>query len=173
MAGRSRVFILPNHPNVLLAARQAAAQEPARLAVVPATSMPAGLAAAVAFEPEGDPDSVVAAMERAASTVRAVEVTRATRDTMVEGLRITGGDAIAFVDDRLVARGETLEEAAIVGLRAARAEECELATVYRGADASESDCRRLAERIAECFPRIETQVVEGGQPHYPYVIGVE
>ena len=171
-AGREHVFLLPNDPNVILAAEQAASQAPGFITVVPARSIAAGLAAAISYAPEGDPTAVAEQMHAAIEGVHTVEVTRSVRDTTADGVTVAEGDAIVIVDGRLVARAATLEEAMLAGL-ARVAGDAELVTVYLGADAA-PDARETVERlIAEACPQLEIEVVNGGQPHYPYILGIE
>ena len=169
-AGREHAFILPNDPNVVMAAEQAAEQEPGRISVVPARSIAAGLAAAVVFVP-GEPLDVLAErMAEASAEVRSIEVTRAVRDTTADGVTVSEGEPIVFVDGKLVSSAESLEDALLDGLHRA-VDGRELISVYLGADAAEEDNVRVL--LEAAFPDVEVEVLYGGQRHYPYLAGVE
>ena len=172
-AGTEHTFILPNDSNVVMTAQQAATQEPDRITVVPAKSVAAGLAAAVAFVPGDDLESLAEGMAEAATSVRNVEVTEAVRDTTVDGVAVRIGDAIVLVDGTLKARTETPEEALMIGLAEAIGDDGEIVTLILGADAPESAADSLPDLIEAAHPDVEVEVVMGGQPHYPYLAGVE
>ena len=175
-AGSELVFVLPNDANVLLAAEQAAGQAPDLVRVVPTRSVAAGLAAALRFVPGEPPDALAAALAGAAAAARCVEVTRAVRDAAADGLRVAAGDAIALVDGRLAARADDLDGALLAGLAAALAGAdgaIELVSVYLGAGAPAGAGERLPALIGAAHPELAVEVVAGGQPHYPYVAGLE
>ncbi len=172
-AGTEHTFILPNDSNVVMTAQQAARQEPDRITVVPAKSVSAGLAAAVAFVPGEDLEGIAADLEEAATSVRNVEVTEAVRDTTVDGVAVEIGDSIVLVDGTLKARTETPEEALMIGLAEAIGEDGEIVTLILGADAPDDAEDSLPELIEAAHPDVEVEVVMGGQPHYPYLAGVE
>ncbi len=172
-AGTEHTFILPNDSNVVMTAQQAATQEPDRITVVPAKSVSAGLAAAVAFVPGEDLEGIAAELEEAATSVRNVEVTEAVRDTTVDGVAVEIGDSIVLVDGTLKARTETPEEALMIGLAEAIGDDGEIVTLILGADAPEDAADSLTDLIEAAHPDVEVEVVMGGQPHYPYLAGIE
>ena len=111
-------------------------------------------------------------MRDAIEGVRCVSVTRSVRDTKADGIEVADGDAIVLVDGTLIARADSLEEALLTGL-AEVAEGAELATLYLGSDAPADAEQRIGALIAEAHAGLELEVVAGGQPHYPYILGVE
>ena len=174
-AGRDRVFILPNDSNVLLAAEQAAQQEPELISVVPARTVAAGLAAALSFVPSEPPETLEEALGSAAASARCVEVTRAVRDATADGVSVTAGDAIAILDGRLVARAEDIDDALLAGVAHALESDdmLELATVYLGVDAPAGSTERVPELLEDAHEDLEVEVYTGGQPHYPYLVSLE
>ena len=169
-AASEHVFLLPNDGNVILTGEAAAAAEaPGFLTVIPTKSLATAYSAAVAFVPDGERSEIADRMIEAQSAVHSVEVTRSTRDTSADGVSVSVGDAIVLVDGALVAATETLEKALLAGLARA-AEEAELVTLIVGAEGSAEEATRL---ISERYPDVEVETIEGGQPHYPYVAGVE
>lgn len=172
-SGCSRVILLPNNPNVVLTAQQAQALSRLELKVVPTRSIPEGIAAMVAFNPEVDLDSNVAAMSKAAEGVQSIEVTRAVRSTRVNGLEIREGQAIGLLNGVLVEAGDSLEGVAMGVLERAGIAQREVVAIYCGEGVSIEDGRRLARAIRDRWDHAEVEVVDGGQPHYPYIISVE
>ena len=172
-AGRDHVFLLPNDKDVLMAAERAVAQQPDFMTLIPTRSIAAGLAAAFAYQPDGVAIEIADAMLEAAAQVRSVEVSRSVRTALVDGVDVHEGDAIALVDGRLVAAAPTLEDALLAGLDAAGAAAAELVTLYLGAGSEAGAGDGAGALITGRFPAVELQVIEGGQPHYTYLAGVE
>lgn len=172
-SGFSQVILLPNNPNVVLTAQKAQALARVELAVVPTRTVCQGIAAMVAFNPEVDMASNVAAMSAAASSVRTIELTRAVRSTRVNGLSIVEGQVIGLLDGALLQAGDSLSEVAMGVLEQASVVEHEVVTIYCGEGVSMEDGRSLAASIRDRWPELQVEVVEGGQPHYPYIISIE
>jgi dihydroxyacetone kinase-like predicted kinase len=171
--GRADVVVLANHKNVVMAARQAASIARSTIHVVPTQTLPQGVAAALAFDPDESAATNAAAMEAASRTVRTVEVTIAAASRMAHGVEAREGEAIALVDDRLVASAPTIEAALIAGLDAADASAPGLVTLYGGRDLSEGDLEALAAAVVARYPGVEVEAVPGGQPLYPVIASVE
>ncbi|MCC7369685.1 MAG: DAK2 domain-containing protein [Chloroflexi bacterium] len=171
--GYQDLVILPNNGNILLAAQQAAQQTPRTVKIVPTRSLPHGIAALLAFNYGEDLDTNVQLMEASAAHVTAIEVTTAERSAEIDGVAVQQGQAIALLDDKLVAAGGSLTEATLGALGQADASDRDIVTVYYGADATMDDAVALTDAIAGAYPHLETEIAEGGQPHYPYILSVE
>jgi dihydroxyacetone kinase-like predicted kinase len=171
------IILLPNNPNVILAAEQAAAlASDKRVRVVPTRSIPQGIAAMVEYSSARRSqhyEALITAMETARAAVRSCEITRATRDAAVSGVSVVAGQIIGLIDDALVAAGHEMHAVVRQVLRKAGADKYELITVYYGDEISRAEADTLAEALADDFSGQQIEVVEGGQPLYPYVIGVE
>jgi len=167
------VIILPNNKNILMAAQQAAAVSKKQVAVVPTRSIPQGVSALLALDQQATLDGNVAAMLRAAKEVITGEVTWATRDVALNGIEVREGDAIGLLDGELVVDAESFEEAVRWLLAEVELEDCELVTLYYGEGMGAARAENLAERLRETYAELEFEVVEGGQPHYPYIISIE
>jgi DAK2 domain fusion protein YloV len=171
--GSADVIVLPNNKNIEMAARQAAGLSECTLHVVSTRSVPQGIAALLAFDRGASAADNVDHMTTAAAAVRTIEVTYAVRAATVNGVATKPGDAIALVDDELCVACDSLSEAAMRALEVAGAAGCSLATIYHGEGADEAEARGLAERIGGVFPDLEVEVVDGGQPHYPFILSLE
>jgi hypothetical protein len=171
--GATDVIVLPDNKNVILAARLAGGDMPRNVRVIPSRSIPQGVAALIAMNPEASLDENAAAMELAIAAVRSGEVTRAARATRVHGMAISEGQPIGLVDGDLVVAEATIADAVrrcvaiMVGGRNGA-----LVTLYAGEGEDEASSEALADVLRSEFG-IEVEVVAGGQPHYPYLIGVE
>ena len=167
--GRS-VILLPNDKDVLPAALRAAEAATKTVRVVPTRTMAQGMSALVAFDAQGELARVAPAMEDCANAARTLEVTRAVRAATIDGVKVRAGDHMALVDGKLVGTGRTAEEALVVA--ASRVERCELCTIYVGADVDEERTRDASEVLRDSLG-CEVEVVQGGQPHYPYIVSTE
>ena len=167
------VVLLPNNPNILMAAGQAAELSDGTVSVVPSRTVPQGIAAMLALNPDLDAEANVEAMTAALATVRSGEVTTAVRSTTIDGVSARKGQALALLDGRLVAAAATPAEAALEVVAQAAPEEGALVTLYRGADVDAEAAQALAADVAARFPGVETEVIEGGQPQYHYLMSIE
>ncbi len=173
----AEVVLLPNNGNVVLTAEQAAEMCDRPVAVVPSTSLPAGLAAMVAFDATGDAASNAAAMDEALRRVHSAEITHAVRDSEVAGVAVRRGEVIGLIDGRLAASDADLVAVFSAVVRALGADGAELITVLtalNGAGPTVADLQRAAaDACARECPDVEFLFQEGGQPLYPVLIGAE
>ncbi len=172
-AGREHAFILPNDKDVLMAAETAAREAEGFITVIPARNAAAGLAAAIYYLPEGEPEGIARDMQEALEGVRCIEVSVSVRDASVDGVDVKRGDAIAFLDGRLVEAAPGPEDALLAALRQAVEDASELVTLYLGEGVTEADGERVSALIVAAHPDLEVEVLAGGQPHYPYLASVE
>ncbi len=168
-----QVIILPNNANIVLAAQQTAVMASRKVAVVPTKTMPQGVAALLAFNYQSDLESNVKTMSDASRTVRTAEITRAVRSVQVNGLSVAEGQVIGLLDGTLATVGAEMDGVALSLLEGLDIEEYEIVTVYYGEDTDKAAAEALAERIGQAFPDVEVEVIEGGQAHYPYILGIE
>ncbi|HEY8108092.1 MAG TPA: DAK2 domain-containing protein [Gaiellaceae bacterium] len=164
-------ILLPNNSNVRLAAEHAAEQAGLAVEVVPTESIPAGLAALVAYDGTRDAAGNAEEMAAAAAAVATGEVTRASRDVELGGLAIRSGDWLGLADGEAVAGGDDFAEVAFSVVGRLLAEPRTLLTLLTGAEPPPLD--GLVERLTSAHPELEVEVHEGGQPHYPLLLGAE
>jgi dihydroxyacetone kinase-like predicted kinase len=167
------VIVLPNNKNIIAVARQVDALTEKSVAVVPTESVVEALAALVEYDPEASLDDNLAAMSDAASRVAAGEVTQAVRASTAECGHISAGDWIAIAPSGIVLSAPTSADAAFGLVDSLVTEDSEIVTVLVGAEAHGNDPQRIQEHIKFNHPQLEVEVHEGGQPLYPYLIGVE
>ncbi|MGE3600925.1 MAG: DAK2 domain-containing protein [Dehalococcoidia bacterium] len=166
------VFVLPNNKNIIWTAEQAAKLAKRSVDVVPTRSVPQGIAALLAVNPEAAPEENLEAMRGAIAGVRTIEVTRAARGVTIGGVAVSPEQPIALIDDELTDAADTAEEAVLAALARVGAERA-LVTVFLGRDTEPERGEALAARVQERFAGAEVEVLPGGQPFYDYVISVE
>jgi DAK2 domain fusion protein YloV len=163
------VFLLPNNGNAVAAAQQAAGTE-ANLLVVPTASVPQGIAAALAYDPQAGPETNLERMRRAASQVRTAEIVTAARAASLQGIEIAAGQDMVMLDGELLG----VEDRGLAALLARLSElRPELATIYYGLEASREAADQLRERFLAAMAELEVEVVRGDQPHAKFTIGFE
>jgi DAK2 domain fusion protein YloV len=169
-----QVVVLPNNSNVVLTAEQAATMAGERpVSVVPSTSIPAGLAAMVAFDAERDGAENVAEMTASLRHVHSAEITHAVRDSEADGVHVRKGQVIGLVDDSLVAAGEDLLEVFREVMRRLVEKDVELVTLLTSLNGWQVTPEQLSEAVTEVCPACEISLHEGGQPLYPLLVSAE
>jgi DAK2 domain fusion protein YloV len=167
------VFLLPNNPNIIMAAKQAAELANRPVTVIPTQTLPQGMAAMLAFQENDTEGSNVDRMTKAYERVVTGQVTQAVRDTEMEGMQIREGHYIGIKDKKIVASEPTQTEACKSLLSKLIVSGGEIVTILTGEDAKADNTEVLTEWLAEKFPDVEVEVHQGGQPLYPYLFAVE
>lgn len=172
-ASQPLVVVLPNNKNVIWTAEQAARLSSKRVEVLPTRSVPQGIAALLALNPDAEPEAALAAMRRAAERVRTIEVTYAARPTRVDGSAVPAGQPIALIDGQVAVTAPSLEEAVTQAVDRVDPAPGALVTVIYGEAVSSTRAERLAAELRRRYPQVEVEVVAGGQPLYDYIVAVE
>jgi DAK2 domain fusion protein YloV len=170
-ASAGEVVLLPDSRNVLMAAEHAAANASRQVRVVPATTVQAGLAALVEFDPARGADENAAAMTIAAEAVSTGAVTIASRDADSNGVAIRRGAWLGLADGEPVAVGDTFDDVARAVLGRLLADPREIVTLLAGEGAPPLD--GLLAEVATAHPGLELEVHDGGQPHYALLLAAE
>jgi DAK2 domain fusion protein YloV len=172
-ARSQHVIILPNNSNIILAAEQAQALSDKRVRVIHTKTVPQGVSALLAYNYSAGLDDNARAMERSSQEVRTGEVTTAVRDVRVNSLEIREGQIIGLVDGELTTAGLDLDEVVLDVLQRMGSDEAEVLTLYCGETVTQESAQALAERIEAHYPEAEVEIVDGGQPHYHYIMSAE
>ncbi|MEE8464896.1 MAG: DAK2 domain-containing protein [Dehalococcoidia bacterium] len=170
--GAKDVIILPNNSNVVLAAEQAAAAE-SFIHVLPTKNVPQGVAALLAFNPEGSWQDNIDAMNVSLSGVASVEVALGVRGANIGGVEVAEGQYIGLLERRLVTAGDDPETALRSALDLAGLSSDAIVTLYYGAGVQASEAESVAQGLKIGFPGIQVDLIDGGQPHYQYLASVE
>jgi DAK2 domain fusion protein YloV len=172
--GESEVIVLPNNPNVRLAARQAGELCPdVNVAVVPTRNAAEGVAAMLAFDAELELKDAVKLMAEASHGVQTLQVTLAVRDARIGRKKVHRGEYIVLgPTDGLVAADGDRMNAIRSGIGTLK-NGYELMTLYRGRDVDHATGQQLRDALAAELDGVEIELVEGGQPHYDFLIAAE
>jgi uncharacterized protein len=167
----AEVVLLPNNANVILSAEQAAGLVDKPVTVVPTDSLPAGLAAMLAFDPERPAAENAEAMNEVVGGVKTGEVTIASRDVELNGLAVRKGAWLGLAEGEAVAGGSDFDDVAAAVAERLLQEPRDVMTLLTGADEPQLD--ELLRRIRDAHPKLELDVQAGGQPHYPLLLSAE
>lgn len=168
-----RVIVLPNNKNIVPAAEQAKLLATKAVAIVPTHTIPQGIAALLALNYQSDLELNLKAMERASKHVTTLELTIATRSVKLDNIDVKEGQFIALINDVLEGAGNSCTALGLEMLERMNAENSEIITLYYGNVVTANEAEVLAEQIRKTYPAHQVEVVNGGQPHYHYIISVE
>jgi len=167
------VIILPNNTNIILAAQQASALTDKNVVVLQTKSVPMGISAALAFNPEASVEENTEAMSEAAGNVHTASITYAVRDTNYDSHEIHSGDIMGMLDNKLEILGHNVDDVAVDCTEKMVNEDSSLITIYYGIDVDEEQARALGDRLEDKYPDCDIEVQNGGQPLYYYLVAVE
>jgi len=167
------VILLPNNPNVVLAARQVAAMAERPIVVIPTRNAAEGFAALLAMDPSLDAAANAGPMSEAGRAIQTLVVTEAVRDATIGGRKVKRGQTMALdPDDGLVAAGGDREKAVLAAVKALKPG-FELLTLFYGDGADLAEAEAMARRIGTTLAGVEVEVRHGGQPFYRYLLSAE
>jgi DAK2 domain fusion protein YloV len=167
------IIILPNNKNIIATANQVQSLTQKKIKVVPTRTIPQGVVALLAFDYEADFKANAEIMEKALASVRTIEITRSVRATKINGLRIRRKQPIGLLDGELIAVGDTDLEVVNQLFSRIDTDEAEVVTIYYGAETEAAETEKISANITSQYPRLQVEVIRGGQPHYSYIISVE
>lgn len=166
------IFILPNNKNIILAAEQVGSiLTEQSLFVLPTKTIPQGISALLAFQPEGDFEENKEAMQESFAGVSSGEVTYAVRDTTIDGREIHSGDILFLGDHGLLSSAKDILSAMREAIP--KMGEGEMLSLYYGADVKAEDAENLVSVLREEFSDLEIELQNGGQAVYYYIVSLE
>lgn len=174
--GAPAIVFLPNDKDTVWAAEAAAAaaeNEGLDAHVIPARTVVQGLAALAVYDPGVNLHRAVVDMTAAAVATRHGAVTIASKEALTSGGRCSPGDALGIVDGDIVIVGDDLGQTAREVLERLLSAGGELVSLVRGEEAEDALLDELAAYLHRAWPEVEVSVLDGGQPHYPLLVGVE
>ena len=167
------VIILPNNSNIFLAAKQCQEiVEDKNIVVIETRSIPQGIAACVAFNPELSIDENIAHMQEAVDNTRYGQVTYAIKDTTFDSLAIKAGEYMGIAEKKIVISTTDVDRALKTLVDSLVDEESEIITLIFGEDGDEEMAHDFASEFEKKYD-LEVEVIDGQQPVYSYIVGVE
>ncbi|MBQ7009807.1 MAG: DAK2 domain-containing protein [Ruminococcus sp.] len=166
------VYVLPNNKNIYMAAQQAEKiVKDKQVIVLRTVSIPQGVSAMLAFDPEGEVDVNTEAMKAARDSVISANLTFAARDSVFDGAEIHEGQILGLVEGKVKYICNTKEDC--MDSVSADFADASYITVFYGEDVSEDEAEQMKTHMEEKMPDKEIVLINGGQPVYYYIISAE
>ena len=168
------VFVLPNNKNIIMAAQQCVGLSEKEVIVVPTVTVPQGISAMMAVDPEeADPQSILSAMTAAAENVTTAQITYAARNSDFDGFAINEGDYLALCDGKLLGTDRSLDALLEKLAQVAADKNAEFITVYAGEGVDDQQAQQASDIFQARCPDAEITALPGGQPVYYYIVAIE
>ena len=168
------VFVLPNNKNIIMAAQQCVGLSEKEVIVVPTATVPQGISAMMAVDPEeADPQSILSAMTAAAENVTTAQITYAARNSDFDGFAINEGDYLALCDGKLLGTDRSLDVLLEKLAQVAADKNAEFITVYTGEGVDDEQAQQASDIFQARCPDAEITALPGGQPVYYYIVAIE
>ncbi len=168
------VFVLPNNKNIIMAAEMAVPLSTRNVIVLPTKTVPMGVSAMVAFDPDADADTNAVNMKNAAEQVATGQVTFAARDSDFDGFKIKKGDILAMENGKLSFTEQDFMRATVKLTRSMCKKDTSFVTLYYGESVSEEQAESVRNVLENKLGSdIEITAIRGGQPIYYFIISVE
>ena len=173
-APSDHVIVLPNNKNIILAAEQAGELTEKTIAVIPSKTFPQGLSAMLSYRGEdASLEENEQAMREALGSVKSASVTKAVRDSHMNGEQILEGEFLGILEGDIVSHGTDMKQTVEALLEKMVTEDDAVISFYSGAEVAEEEARALVDEVAEKYDDLDTELYQGGQPVYHYIISVE
>ena len=169
------VYVLPNNKNIIMAAEQVVPLvEDRSVVIIPTRTIPQGLSAMLAFDPDGSVEMNRSLMMDAASAVETGLVTFAARDSEFGGKKIRQGEILGLENGKLRYVEDDIIQTAVKLTRAMTKKETAFITLIYGQDITEAQAQEAYDRIrSKISSNVEITLVNGGQPVYYFIVSLE
>ncbi|MEL7597351.1 MAG: DAK2 domain-containing protein, partial [Clostridiaceae bacterium] len=167
------IFVLPNNKNIIMAAEQAAKISEKNVIVIPTKTIPQGITAVTAFNPDSDIKENIDAMNLVIESVCTGSVTYAVRDTEMDGKVIKEGNILGLVEGKISEVGKDIFEVCDTVISNMITDESELVTIFYGKDCNQEKVEEFIIKLEGRYPEIDIQCYSGEQPLYYFIMSVE
>ena len=167
------IFVFPNNKNIIMSAEQANDITDKNLIIIPTRSIPEGISAILAFDPNASVEENKSNMLDAMASVRSGSVTYAVRTTNVDGIDVKVGDVMGLDEHSVLTIGKNVIDTTVELVDKLVKSDSSNITLFYGEGVTEEDSCNLQSRLEEKYPDIDISVVFGGQPVYYYIISIE
>ena len=167
------VIILPNNKNIILTAEQVGEVVDLPVHVLPTRTIPQGMSALLAFDPEVSPEENAENMTEAFQEVKSGEITVAVRDSQVDGHQIEQGNYLGIREGKIDVVDKDLKQTSLALLANMIEDDTDIVTIFYGEELEENEVQDLVQVLEDQYPDVEIEVYDGGQPVYHYLFAVE
>ena len=168
------VFVLPNNKNIIMAAEQAVPLATRRVIVLQTRTIPQGISAMLAFDPDSNYEQNAIAMRQAYDNVGTGQITYAARDSDYDGHQIKKGELLAMANGKITFTDTDLEKTVVKLTKSLTNKETMYVTLIHGEDVDSAKAEKIREAVAaKLGSNIDVTLIDGGQPVYYFLISVE
>lgn len=167
------IYLYPNNKNIHLAAKQAAELSEDNVYVIESKTAPQGVVGLMAFNSSSTPEENFNNIKESLDTVKTLEITYAVRDTTIQGVDIKKSQFMGILDGKIICSDEDVKSVISELILKSVSEDSEIITLYAGSDSDEEIISYIEDLLESKYPYLDLEVVNSGQPVYPYVFGVE
>ncbi|MDD5529391.1 MAG: DAK2 domain-containing protein [bacterium] len=167
----STIFLLPNNGNIIAAAKKAGEHSNKKIHILSTKTIPEGISAVMAFSHETSVEENIERMESAINRVKSGEITKAVRDSKINGMEIKKGNYIGIYNDSIVNTGKKREQELLNLLKTMITDDDTIISIFY--QSQDEDIESLCSNVGKAFPELDIETYYGGQPHYDYIISVE
>ena len=167
------IFVLPNNKNIILAAELANDLSKRNIFVLPTTSIPQGISAAIRIDPEISVEENKVNVDDTIKGVICGSVTYAVRSTTIDGFKLKENDIIGLGEKKIVTKGSNVSKVTEDTIEKLMTDEVSTISLFYGNNVDPVDAGALVDKLKEKYPDIEIDCHEGGQPLYYYLISLE
>lgn len=171
--GAKSALILPNNSNIFMAADQAVDLADIPVLVVKTRTVQQGLTAMMGYNPEAELSDNADEMASVMLDVKSAQITKAVRDTKLNGMTIKHGDWMGILDGEIEVVTKKLLDAASQSVAKMIDDDSEIVTIIYGENTNQRDAEKLQEAILALNDDLEIEIHNGKQPLYPFLISVE
>lgn len=172
MTPAENVIVLPNNSNIYMVAVQAAQLvEDKHVEVLRSVSLPQGISAMLAFNPDGEVAENVSAMKEAMAAVSSLSMTFAAHDSTFDNREIKENQILGLVENKVRYVTDSREEC--MANLCEDIKEAYTVTVFYGEGVSEAEAEQMQAIMQEHLPDADIMLVNGGQPVYYFIISAE
>ena len=172
-SGAKKAIVLPNNGNIVMAAKQAAEVSDIPVGIVPTKTISQGLTAMLSFDADDTLENNVDNMTDSLEDVVSGEVTKANRDTTINGIEIHENDFLGIIDGDIQVAEKDLVQSTVDMIEKMLDEDSEIITVMFGRDSNKEEATQVVSALEEKHDDLEFEVHNGGQPVYNFLISVE
>ncbi len=168
------VFVLPNNKNIIMAAEQAIPLSTRKVIVIHSRTIPQGIAAMLAFDPDANNNDNTIAMRTACENITTGQITFAARDSDFDGHKIKKGELLAMNNGKIAFTDVDLTKTAIKLVKNMVNKDSQFLTVIYGADVNRSTAQQIESELQAKFgDKLEISLINGGQPIYYFIFSLE
>lgn len=157
-----------------MAAEQTIPLSTRNVIVIHTKTIPQGIAACLAFDPDADNNTNAINMQKATEKIATGQITFAARDSDFDGFKIKKGELLNMIEGKISFVDTDLQKSALKLIKQMLKKHSEFITVIYGEDVSDSEANELQEQLNAKFgSKVEITFIKGNQPVYYYIISVE